>query len=167
MARDRMPSSRMWTAAHLSTAAAGMGLLGQRCGPARTTQGAAPVTATRRASARPQPRRQGCSKTTCRSNNRRGRDEHLRGAPRTQRTPTRAVPDRAVPDGTRRASAPELHDMARRIATVGYYVLLPNLYYRQVPGFIVQARRPRQPPVHVRADDQTSPTRSSPAMRQQ
>jgi len=26
----------------------------------------------------------------------------------------------------------ELHDMARRIATVGYYVLLPNLYYRDV-----------------------------------
>jgi carboxymethylenebutenolidase len=24
----------------------------------------------------------------------------------------------------------ELHDMARRIATVGYYVMLPNLYYR-------------------------------------
>ena len=24
----------------------------------------------------------------------------------------------------------ELRDMARRIATVGYYVLLPNLYYR-------------------------------------
>ena len=23
----------------------------------------------------------------------------------------------------------ELHDMARRIATVGYYVVLPNLYY--------------------------------------
>ena len=29
----------------------------------------------------------------------------------------------------------ELHDMARRIATVGYYVLLPNLYYRQVREF--------------------------------
>jgi len=24
----------------------------------------------------------------------------------------------------------ELRDMARRLATVGYYVLLPNLYYR-------------------------------------
>ncbi|MDG1107781.1 MAG: dienelactone hydrolase family protein, partial [Burkholderiaceae bacterium] len=24
----------------------------------------------------------------------------------------------------------ELHDMARRLATVGYAVLLPNLYYR-------------------------------------
>lgn len=29
----------------------------------------------------------------------------------------------------------ELHDMARRIATVGYYVLLPNLYYRRVKQF--------------------------------
>ena len=31
----------------------------------------------------------------------------------------------------------ELHDMARRIATVGYYVLLPNLYYRRVREFVV------------------------------
>ena len=29
----------------------------------------------------------------------------------------------------------ELHDMARRIGTVGYYVVLPNLYYRQVREF--------------------------------
>lgn len=29
----------------------------------------------------------------------------------------------------------ELHDMARRIATVGYYVVLPNLYYRQARDF--------------------------------
>jgi carboxymethylenebutenolidase len=28
----------------------------------------------------------------------------------------------------------ELHDMARRIAAVGYYVVLPNLYYRQGRG---------------------------------
>jgi len=28
----------------------------------------------------------------------------------------------------------ELHDMARRIATVGYYVILPDLYYRQGRG---------------------------------
>ncbi|MCY4657910.1 MAG: dienelactone hydrolase family protein, partial [Gammaproteobacteria bacterium] len=26
----------------------------------------------------------------------------------------------------------ELHDMARRIGTAGYYVVLPNLYYRDV-----------------------------------
>lgn len=29
----------------------------------------------------------------------------------------------------------ELHDMARRIASVGYYVMLPNLYYRDVREF--------------------------------
>ena len=30
----------------------------------------------------------------------------------------------------------ELHDMARRIASAGYYVLLPDLYYRFEPGFV-------------------------------
>ena len=30
----------------------------------------------------------------------------------------------------------ELHDMARRIASFGYYVLLPDLYYRFEPGFV-------------------------------
>jgi carboxymethylenebutenolidase len=29
----------------------------------------------------------------------------------------------------------ELHDMARRLATVGYYVILPNLYYRRTRVF--------------------------------
>jgi carboxymethylenebutenolidase len=29
----------------------------------------------------------------------------------------------------------ELHDMARRLGTAGYYVVLPNLYYRWTPEF--------------------------------
>lgn len=33
----------------------------------------------------------------------------------------------------------ELHDMARRIATTGYYVMLPNLYYRRTSEFVVEA----------------------------
>ncbi|MEM7000596.1 MAG: dienelactone hydrolase family protein [Pseudomonadota bacterium] len=35
----------------------------------------------------------------------------------------------------------ELHDMARRIATVGYYVMLPNLYYRRVREFVMAPDR--------------------------
>ena len=31
----------------------------------------------------------------------------------------------------------ELHDMARRIGTVGFYVMLPNLYYRRTPEFVI------------------------------
>ncbi|HEU4729228.1 MAG TPA: dienelactone hydrolase family protein [Kofleriaceae bacterium] len=31
----------------------------------------------------------------------------------------------------------ELHDMARRIATVGYHVVLPNLYYRTTREFVL------------------------------
>jgi carboxymethylenebutenolidase len=31
----------------------------------------------------------------------------------------------------------ELHDMARRLATVGYYVVLPNLYYRREREFVM------------------------------
>jgi len=33
----------------------------------------------------------------------------------------------------------ELHDMARRLATTGYCVLLPNLYYRRVREFAMDA----------------------------
>ena len=32
----------------------------------------------------------------------------------------------------------ELHDMARRLGTAGYYVVLPNLYYRQVAEFVIE-----------------------------
>src|SRR5438105_6815123 len=31
----------------------------------------------------------------------------------------------------------ELHDMARRIASAGYYVVLPNLYYRVTREFVM------------------------------
>jgi carboxymethylenebutenolidase len=34
----------------------------------------------------------------------------------------------------------ELHDMARRLASVGYYVLLPNLYYRRSRDFWLTER---------------------------
>src|ERR1039457_2448804 len=34
----------------------------------------------------------------------------------------------------------ELHDMARRIAAVGYYVVLPNLYYRRSRDFQLKER---------------------------
>jgi carboxymethylenebutenolidase len=36
----------------------------------------------------------------------------------------------------------ELHDMARRLAAVGYYVVLPNLYYRRVREFELKERTP-------------------------
>ena len=46
---------------------------------------------------------------------------------------TRPEDDRVYPMVLFLMDAPgkreELHDMARRIATVGYYVMLPNLYY--------------------------------------
>ena len=34
----------------------------------------------------------------------------------------------------------ELHQMARRIATCGYWVMLPNLYYRRVKEFVYDGR---------------------------
>ena len=34
----------------------------------------------------------------------------------------------------------ELHDMARRLASVGYYVVLPNLYYRKAREFVLERR---------------------------
>lgn len=36
----------------------------------------------------------------------------------------------------------ELHDMARRLASVGYYVVLPNLYYRRTREFELKLRTP-------------------------
>lgn len=35
----------------------------------------------------------------------------------------------------------ELHDMARRLSTTGYYVMLPNLYYRRVREFVMGPER--------------------------
>ncbi len=34
----------------------------------------------------------------------------------------------------------ELHDMARRLASVGYFVVLPNLYYRRSRDFFLKER---------------------------
>jgi len=34
----------------------------------------------------------------------------------------------------------ELYDMARRLASVGYYVMLPNLYYLRRQGHEIRAR---------------------------
>src|ERR1700712_4632158 len=34
----------------------------------------------------------------------------------------------------------ELHDMARRLASVGYYVVLPNLYYRRTRDYWLRER---------------------------
>jgi carboxymethylenebutenolidase len=38
----------------------------------------------------------------------------------------------------------ELHDMARRIAAVGYFVVLPNLYYRRSRDYVLKERTDEQ-----------------------
>lgn len=45
----------------------------------------------------------------------------------------------------------ELHDMARRIATVGYYVMLPNLYYRRIREFVMAADKREEMFGHMNA----------------
>ena len=39
----------------------------------------------------------------------------------------------------------ELHDMARRLGTVGYYVVLPNLYYRSTDSFDDRSKSSERP----------------------
>ena len=46
----------------------------------------------------------------------------------------------------------ELHDMARRLAAVGYCVLLPNLYYRRTRDFYLKERTEAGDGRDVRAD---------------
>ena len=43
----------------------------------------------------------------------------------------------------------ELHDMARRLATVGYCVLLPNLYYRRVREFVMAPNKREEMAAHM------------------
>jgi len=45
----------------------------------------------------------------------------------------------------------ELHDMARRLGTAGYYVMLPNLYYRRVRDFKMAPDKREEMFGHMRA----------------
>ncbi|MDA1075665.1 MAG: dienelactone hydrolase family protein [Proteobacteria bacterium] len=45
----------------------------------------------------------------------------------------------------------ELHDMARRLGTAGYYVMLPNLYYRRVRDFVMGPDKREEMFAHMNA----------------
>ena len=53
----------------------------------------------------------------------------------------------------------ELHDMARRLASTGYYVILPNLYYRRSRDFKLMERT--EPAMAVMFEHMHSITRAS------
>ncbi len=44
---------------------------------------------------------------------------------------------------------PELHTMASRLAEAGYYVMLPNLYYRRVREFVINPERRSEMVAHM------------------
>jgi carboxymethylenebutenolidase len=61
----------------------------------------------------------------------------------------------------------ELHDMARRLASVGYYVVLPNLYYRRSRDFWLTERTEAKMAVmfeHMKATSNAMVVRDTEAM---
>ena len=61
----------------------------------------------------------------------------------------------------------ELHDMARRLACVGYYVVLPNLYYRRTRDYWLRERTEEQMAVmfeHMKATTTALSVRDTAAM---
>ena len=61
----------------------------------------------------------------------------------------------------------ELHDMARRLASVGYYVVLPNLYFRRTRDYWLQERTEEKMAVmfeHMRATTTALSVRDTRAM---